>query len=46
MLVAYPGGVVDSVVKLSYGEYVVHIVGVSWPNHILVSKDFKVVGAN
>jgi len=45
-LAAYPGGVVDRVVKLSDGEYEVHNIGVSWPHHIFVSKSFKVVGAN
>jgi hypothetical protein len=45
-LVAYSGGVVDRVVQLSNGEYEVHNVGVSWPHHIFVSKDFKVVGAS
>jgi hypothetical protein len=45
-LAAYPGGVVDRVVKLSNGEYEVHNIGVSWPHHIFVNKSFKVVGAN
>jgi hypothetical protein len=45
-LAAYPGGVVDRVVKLSNGEYEVHNIGVSWPHHIFVSKSFKVAGAN
>jgi hypothetical protein len=45
-LAAYPGGVVDRVVKLSNGEYEVHYIGVNWPHHIFVSQDFKVVGAN
>jgi hypothetical protein len=44
-LTAYPGGVVDRVVKLSNGEYEVHNIGVNWPHHIFVNKDFKVVGA-
>jgi hypothetical protein len=44
-LAAYPGGQVDRVVKLSNGEYEVHYIGVSWPHHIFVSQDFKVVGA-
>jgi hypothetical protein len=44
-LVAYPGGIVDRVVKLSNGEYEVHNIGVNWPHHIFVSQDFKVVGA-
>jgi hypothetical protein len=45
-LAAYPGGVVDRVVKLSNGEFEVHYIGVNWPHHIFVSQDFKVVGAN
>jgi hypothetical protein len=45
-LAAYPGGIVDRVVKLSNGEYEVHNIGVNWPHHIFVSKSFKVVGAN
>jgi hypothetical protein len=45
-LSAYPGGVVDRVVKLSNGEYEVHNIGVNWPHHIFVNKNFKVVGAN
>jgi hypothetical protein len=44
-LAAYPGGVVDRVVKLSNGEYEVHNIGVNWPHHIFVNSDFKVVGA-
>jgi preprotein translocase subunit YajC len=45
-LAAYPGGVVNRVVKLSSGEYEVHNVGVNWPHHIFVDKSFKVVGAS
>ncbi|MCW2803704.1 MAG: hypothetical protein JWN06_1921 [Propionibacteriaceae bacterium] len=45
-LAAYPGGVVDRVVKLSNGEYEVHYIGVNWPHHIFVNQDFKVVGAS
>jgi hypothetical protein len=44
-LAAYPGGVVNRVVKLSNGEYNVHYIGVNWPHHIFVTQDFKVVGA-
>ncbi len=44
-LAAYPGGVVDRVVPLSNDEYEVHYIGVSWPHHIFVTQDFKVVGA-
>jgi hypothetical protein len=45
-LAAYPGGVVDRVVKLSNGQYEVHNIGVNWPHHVFVNKSFKVVGAN
>jgi hypothetical protein len=45
-LAAYPGGIVDRVVKLSNGEYEVHNIGVNWPHHIFVSQNFKVVGAD
>jgi hypothetical protein len=44
-LAAYPGGIVDRVVKLSNGEYEVHYIGVNWPHHVFVSQDFKVAGA-
>jgi hypothetical protein len=43
---AYPGGIVDRVVKIGNGEYEVHNIGVNWPHHIFVNKSFKVVGAN
>lgn len=42
---AYPGGTINRVVLLSSGDYNVHMIGVNWPHHIFVSKDFKVVGA-
>jgi hypothetical protein len=42
---AYPGGTVNRVVLLSDGEFNVHMIGVSWPHHIFVSKDFNVLGA-
>jgi hypothetical protein len=45
-LAAYPGGVVDRVVKLSNGEYETHNIGVQWPHHVFVTPDFKVAGAN
>src|SRR4051812_7236123 len=45
-LAAYPGGVVDRVVKLSNGEYEAHNIGVNWPHHIFVDQNFKVVGAD
>ena len=44
-LAAYPGGVVDRVVKLSNGDYEIHNIGVNWPHHIFVNQDFKVIGA-
>jgi len=45
-LAAYPGGIVDRVVKLSNGEYEVHNIGVNWPHHVFVNQDFKVLGAD
>jgi hypothetical protein len=45
-LAAYPGGIVDRVVKLSNGEYEVHNIGVNWPHHIFVNRGFKVIGAD
>jgi Domain of unknown function (DUF5666) len=45
-LAAYPGGIVDRVVKLSNGEYEVHNIGVNWPHHVFVNQHFKVVGAD
>jgi hypothetical protein len=45
-LAAYPGGIVDRVVKLSNGEYEVHYIGVNWPHHIFVNTTFKVIGVN
>ena len=45
-LAAYPGGIVDRVVKLSNGEYEVHNIAVNWPHHIFVSQDYKVIGAD
>jgi len=44
-LAAYPGGLVDRVVKLSNGDYEAHNIGVNWPHHIFVNQDFKVIGA-
>jgi len=44
-LAAYPGGVVDRVVKLSNGEYEAHNISVNWPHHVFITQDFKVVGA-
>jgi hypothetical protein len=45
-LAAYPGGVVDRVVKIGSGVYEVHNIGVNWPHHIFVNEAFTVVGAN
>jgi hypothetical protein len=45
-LAAYPGGVVDRVVRLSNGEYEVHYIGVNWPHHIFVNQNLTVVGAD
>ncbi len=44
-LAAYPGGTVNRVVLLSNGEYNVHMIGVNWPHHVFVNKNFQVVGA-
>jgi len=44
-LKTYAGGVIDRVVQLSNGDYEVHDIGVNWPHHIFVNKDFKVIGA-
>jgi hypothetical protein len=45
-LAAYPGGIIDRVVRLSNGDYEVHNIGVNWPHHIFVSKNLKVLGAD
>ncbi len=45
-LAAYPGGIVDRVVKLSNGQYEVHNIGVNWPHHIFVNQNFQVIGAD
>jgi hypothetical protein len=44
-LAAYPGAIVDRVVKLSNGEYNVHYIGVNWPHHVFESATINVVGA-
>jgi hypothetical protein len=44
-LAKYPGGTVNRVLKLSDGSYAVHMIKVSWPHHVFVSKNFKVTGA-
>jgi hypothetical protein len=41
----YPGGTVNRVLKLSDGSYAVHLIKISWPHHVFVSKNFKVTGA-
>jgi len=44
-LAKYPGGTVNRVLKLSDGSYAVHVIKISWPHHVFVSKNFKVTGA-
>lgn len=44
-LAAYPGGIVDRVVKLSDGDYNVHFIGVNWPHHVFLNASFQVIGA-
>ena len=44
-LAKYPGGTVNRVLKLSDGSYAVHMIKISWPHHVFVSKGFKVTGA-
>ena len=44
-LAKYPGGTVNRVLKLSDGSYAVHMIEISWPHHVFVSKNFKVTGA-
>jgi hypothetical protein len=41
----YPGGTINRVLKLSDGSYAVHMIKISWPHHVFVSKNFKVTGA-
>jgi hypothetical protein len=41
----YPGGTVNRVLKLNDGSYAVHMIKISWPHHVFVSKNFKVTGA-
>jgi hypothetical protein len=41
----YPGGTVNRVLKLSDGSYAVHLIKISWPHHVFLSKNFKVTGA-
>jgi hypothetical protein len=40
-----PGGTVNRVLKLSDGSYAVHMIKISRPHHVFVSKNFKVTGA-
>ena len=35
----------NGVLKLSDGSYAVRMIKISWPNHVFVSKTFKVTGA-
>ena len=44
-LAKYSGGTVNRVPLLSDGSYAVHMIKISWPHHVFVSKDFKVTGA-
>ena len=44
-LAKYPGGTVNRVLKLSDGSYAVHMIKISWPHHVFVSKNFEVTGA-
>jgi hypothetical protein len=43
---AFPGGIVDRVVQLGNGDYEVHNIGIAWPHHVFVTKNYKVMGAN
>jgi membrane-bound inhibitor of C-type lysozyme len=45
-LAAYPGGIVDRVVAIGNGDYEVHYIGVNWPHHIFVNKNYQVIGAD
>jgi hypothetical protein len=44
-LAKYPAGTVNRVLKLSDGSYAVHMIKISWPHHVFVSKSFKITGA-
>ncbi|HXL43902.1 MAG TPA: hypothetical protein VN960_07590 [Gaiellaceae bacterium] len=44
-LAKYPGGTVNRVLKLNDGSYPVHMIKISWPHHVFVSRNFKVTGA-
>src|SRR2546423_3398807 len=41
---AYPGGIVDRVVRLSNGGNEVHTIGVNCPHHVFVHKNLTAVG--
>ena len=41
----YGGGLINRVVKQSHGIFECHNITVSWPHHIFVNSDFKVIGA-
>jgi hypothetical protein len=43
-LAAYPGAIVDRVVRLGNRDYNVHYIGVNWPHHVFLNQDFKVIG--
>jgi hypothetical protein len=40
----YPGGTVNRVLLVSDGSYAVHMIKISWPHHVFVSRNFKVTG--
>lgn len=42
---AYNCGTINRVVRVSGGDYNVHIIAVNWPHHVFLSKNFKVIGA-
>jgi hypothetical protein len=44
-LAKYPGGIVNRVLKLGDGSYAVHMIKISWPHHVFVSKNLRVTGA-
>jgi hypothetical protein len=44
-LAKYPGATVNRVLKPSDGSYAVHMIKISWPHHVFVSKTFNVTGA-
>jgi hypothetical protein len=44
-LARYPGGTANRVLKFGDGSYAVHMIKISWPHHVFVTKNFKVTGA-